>query len=100
MSRPDSVYRLALWGVPAFFLFRHHLPFGNVGFAVLPVDAVTVGDMTTTEHPTDPLAASFAVLLRGPLTELYALLWRVGVLEVRTNERRPRQLAEYSRATG
>jgi len=83
------------------------LPFGNVGFAILPVGAVTVGDMTTTEHPTDPLAASFAVLLRGPLTELYALLWRVGVLEVVTTERRQPRLAttgpaaaEYRRATG
>jgi len=80
------------------------LPFGNVGFAILPVGAVTVGDMTTTEHPTDPLAASFAVLLRGPLTELYALLWRVGVLEVGTAERRqPRLVAAqptYRRATG
>lgn len=63
--------------------------------------------MTTTEHPTDPLAASFAVLLRGPLTELYALLWRVGVLEVVTTERRNPELvatgtapAEYRRATG
>ncbi|PJE21675.1 MAG: hypothetical protein CK431_20530 [Mycobacterium sp.] len=83
------------------------MPFGNVGFAVLPVDAVTVGDMTTTEHPTDPLAASFAVLLRGPLTELYALLWRVGVLEVVTTERCHRRsvatrsaAVEYRRATG
>ncbi|MHA7649681.1 Rv1535 domain-containing protein [Mycobacterium sp. ML4] len=72
--------------------------------------------MTTTEHPTDPLAASFAVLLRGPLTELYALLWRVGLLEVVTTERAPRRASrrsgvrrypapvpsrpEYTRATG
>ncbi|OBK25817.1 hypothetical protein A5634_26005 [Mycobacterium asiaticum] len=40
------------------------------------------GDITRTDHPADPLASSFAVLLRGPLTELYALLWRAGVLDV------------------
>ncbi|QLL08112.1 Rv1535 domain-containing protein [Mycobacterium vicinigordonae] len=40
--------------------------------------------MTTTDARLDPLAASLAVLLKRPLTELYALLWRAGVLEVGT----------------
>ncbi|WP_238305369.1 MULTISPECIES: Rv1535 domain-containing protein [Mycobacterium] len=44
--------------------------------------------MTTTDARLDPLAASLAVLLRRPLTELYALLWRVGVLEVGTRAQR------------
>ncbi|WP_081287790.1 Rv1535 domain-containing protein [Mycobacterium asiaticum] len=46
--------------------------------------------MTTTDHPADPLVSSFAALLKGPLTELYALLWRVGVLEVATTANAPR----------
>ncbi|OBI81416.1 hypothetical protein A9X01_23920 [Mycobacterium asiaticum] len=63
------------------------MPFSNEGFAVAPDGAVTVGNMTTTDHLADPLASSFAALLRGPLTELYALMWRVGVLEVGTSDR-------------
>jgi hypothetical protein len=73
------------------------LPFSNEGFAVAPDGAVTVGYMTTTDQPADPLASSFAVLLRGPLTELYALLWRAGVLEVGAKtDRAPRRAPENS----
>ncbi|XEC49122.1 hypothetical protein ROJ27_00454 [Mycobacterium tuberculosis variant bovis] len=46
--------------------------------------AVTVGGMSTrTDALADPLASSFALLLTVPLLELYAVLWRVGVVEVR-----------------
>ncbi|MGB9221805.1 Rv1535 domain-containing protein [Mycobacterium sp.] len=39
--------------------------------------------MTRTDLPADPLISPIAALLNVPLRELYALLWRVGVLEVR-----------------
>ncbi|WP_252159481.1 Rv1535 domain-containing protein, partial [Mycobacterium tuberculosis] len=38
---------------------------------------------TRTDALADPLASSFALLLTVPLLELYAVLWRVGVVEVR-----------------
>ncbi|OBB92507.1 hypothetical protein A5782_13620 [Mycobacterium sp. 852002-40037_SCH5390672] len=34
----------------------------------------------------DPLVSSFASVLRVPLLELYALLWRVGVVEIRHSD--------------
>jgi hypothetical protein len=64
------------------FLFRHHLPFGNEGFAVAPGSAVTVGFMSTTDKMADPMITSLASVLSVPLFELYALLWRVGVVEI------------------
>ncbi|WP_264020610.1 Rv1535 domain-containing protein [Mycobacterium saskatchewanense] len=43
---------------------------------------------------TDPLASSIASVLRVPLVELYALLWRVGVVDVRRDGRaRPAAVA-------
>jgi len=42
----------------------------------------------------DPLVSSFASVLRVPLIELYALLWRVGVVEIRHDERAPRRGAK------
>lgn len=39
----------------------------------------------------DPLVSSFASVLRVPLLELYALLWRVGVVEIRHNDQAPRR---------
>ncbi|WP_231989990.1 Rv1535 domain-containing protein [Mycobacterium sp. 852002-51971_SCH5477799-a] len=39
----------------------------------------------------DPLVTSFASVLRVPLIELYALLWRVGVVEIRHNDQVPRR---------
>ncbi|OPE47881.1 hypothetical protein BST27_24645 [Mycobacterium intermedium] len=38
--------------------------------------------MATTDALADPLVSSLAALLSVPLTELYALLWRVGVVEI------------------
>ncbi|WP_253851542.1 Rv1535 domain-containing protein [Mycobacterium sp. 1423905.2] len=38
--------------------------------------------MSTTDAPADPLVSSFAALLSVPLRELYALLWRAGVVEI------------------
>ena len=49
--------------------------------------------MTTTDALRDPLASSFAGLLRGPLTELYAVLWRVGVLDVVVRDQAPRRVS-------
>jgi hypothetical protein len=46
---------------------------------------------TMTDTGGDPLVSSFASVLRVPLLELYALLWRVGVVEIRRNERTPRR---------
>ena len=42
---------------------------------------------TKTDTGGDPLVSSIASVLRVPLLELYALLWRVGVVEVRNPER-------------
>ncbi|RAU93800.1 hypothetical protein DQP58_15620 [Mycobacterium colombiense] len=39
----------------------------------------------------DPLVSSIASVLRVPLVELYALLWRVGVVEIRHSDRAPRR---------
>jgi len=58
------------------------LPFGNEGFAVAPGNAVTVGFMSTTDKMADPMITSLASVLSVPLFELYALLWRVGVVEI------------------
>jgi len=59
------------------------LPFGNEGFAAEPDGAVTVGRMgRTRQQQADPLISPIASFLRAPMLELYALLWRVGVLEI------------------
>jgi hypothetical protein len=63
------------------------LPFGNEGFADEPDGAVTVGRMGRTDQPqADPLISPIVSFLRVPLLELYALLWRVGVLEIAESE--------------
>ncbi|WOP62959.1 Rv1535 domain-containing protein [Mycobacterium tuberculosis] len=46
---------------------------------------------TRTDALADPLASSFALLLAVPLLELYAVLWRVGVVEVRGAHRGTRR---------
>ncbi|WP_428838987.1 Rv1535 domain-containing protein [Mycobacterium kyorinense] len=38
--------------------------------------------MSTTDALADPLACALAVALTVPVIELYAVLWRAGVLEV------------------
>jgi hypothetical protein len=38
--------------------------------------------MTRTDTQADPMISPIAALLNVPLRELYALLWRVGVVEV------------------
>lgn len=38
--------------------------------------------MSTTDALSDPLAAALAVVLTVPVVELYAVLWRVGVVEI------------------
>ncbi|HKI40054.1 MAG: Rv1535 domain-containing protein [Mycobacterium sp.] len=47
--------------------------------------------MSTSDSVADPLASSIASVLKVPLVELYALLWRVGVVDIRHSDRtRPR----------
>src|ERR1700739_3932712 len=43
--------------------------------------------MSTTDSAADPLVSSIALLLRVPLVELYALLWRVGGVGVWHSDR-------------
>lgn len=54
------------------------------------------------DHPADPLASSFAVLLKRPLTELYAVLWRAGVLEIVSTQPAPQRHSQeqFQRAAG
>ncbi|MGN6334608.1 Rv1535 domain-containing protein [Mycobacterium sp.] len=49
---------------------------------------------TMTDTKGDPLVSSFASVLRVPLLELYALLWRVGVVEIRDSDRAPGRAAK------
>jgi hypothetical protein len=67
------------------------LPFSNEGFAVSPGRTVNVGLMSTTNPLADPIISSVAVVLSVPLFELYALLWRVGVVEIVGTDRGPRR---------
>nr|WP_231120858.1 Rv1535 domain-containing protein [Mycobacterium colombiense] len=46
---------------------------------------------TMTDTGGDPLVSSVASVLKVPLVELYALLWRVGVVEIRHSDRAPRR---------
>ncbi|WAJ45873.1 Rv1535 domain-containing protein [Mycobacterium sp. Aquia_216] len=61
--------------------------------------------MSTTDSLADPIFSSVASVLRVPLLELYALLWRVGIVEIvqpdRTHRRAPRFSSRVApRATG
>ncbi|WP_077086532.1 Rv1535 domain-containing protein [Mycobacterium rhizamassiliense] len=42
--------------------------------------------MSTTDNLADPIVSSFVSILCVPLNELYALLWRVGVVEIRHDD--------------
>jgi hypothetical protein len=46
----------------------------------------------------DPLASSIASVLKLPLLELYALLWRVGVVDIRPSDRTRHRSARQSQA--
>ncbi|MEB3021581.1 Rv1535 domain-containing protein [[Mycobacterium] crassicus] len=50
--------------------------------------------MRATEVLAEPLAEVTAILLTVPIVELYALLWRAGVLEVElpASKRRPAEV--------
>jgi hypothetical protein len=78
----DFLHGLGLRRCVPRFLFRHHLPFSNEGFATTPGLAANVGLMPTTESLADPKISPFARVLSVPLVELYALLWRVGVVQI------------------
>lgn len=43
--------------------------------------------MSTTDVTGDPLLAPFAALLRVPLIQLYAVLWRFGIVDVAHRDR-------------
>ncbi|WP_096866341.1 Rv1535 domain-containing protein [Mycobacterium interjectum] len=45
----------------------------------------------------DPLVSSIASVLKVPLVELYALLWRVGVVEIRHSDRTAHRSSRMSR---
>jgi hypothetical protein len=76
------------------------LPFSNDVFANKPGVAVTVGDMSMTDGLTDQLPQVLAPVLTVPLIQLYAVLWRVGVVEiVKTRQASNRQrVAALARA--
>src|SRR6201996_3934160 len=73
---------LCLGGFTPRALFGHHLPFSNLSVAIVTGDAVTVRVMSTTDSLADPLGGAVAGLLAVPLIQLYAVLWRVGAVEV------------------
>ncbi|WP_421845889.1 Rv1535 domain-containing protein [Mycobacterium sp.] len=55
--------------------------------------------MSRTDALADPLISSFVSVLRVPLLELYALLWRVGVVEVhQTHQANPPLAGSHSAA--
>ncbi|BAX90798.1 Rv1535 domain-containing protein [Mycobacterium shigaense] len=46
--------------------------------------------MSTTNDLADPIVSSFVSVLSVPLFELYALLWRAGIVEIRHHQPRGR----------
>ncbi|HEV7582644.1 MAG TPA: Rv1535 domain-containing protein [Mycobacterium sp.] len=52
--------------------------------------------MSTTDSLADPIFSSVASVLRVPLLELYALLWRVGIVEIVEPDRRLRRSPRFS----
>ena len=42
--------------------------------------------MSTTDNLADPIVSSFVSLVSVPVFELYALLWRAGIVEIRDND--------------
>ncbi|WP_108926013.1 Rv1535 domain-containing protein [Mycobacterium montefiorense] len=52
--------------------------------------------MSTTDSLADPIFSSVASVLRVPLLELYALLWRVGIVEIVEPDRRYRRYPRFS----
>ncbi|MGF2945094.1 Rv1535 domain-containing protein [Mycobacterium sp. Lab-001] len=49
--------------------------------------------MSRTETPADPLVSPVASVLAVPLRHLYALLWRAGIVEVRSGPARRQSAA-------
>ncbi|WP_255361356.1 Rv1535 domain-containing protein [Mycobacterium sp. 1245111.1] len=60
--------------------------------------------MSTTDSLADPLGGAVAGLLTVPLTQLYAVLWRLGAVEVVTRSestgRTPARRTAYQRMHG
>ncbi|MGC2652831.1 MAG: Rv1535 domain-containing protein [Mycobacterium sp.] len=54
--------------------------------------------MSTTDALSDPLAAALGAVLTVPVVELYAVLWRVGVVEILASRRSPGRMPATSAA--
>jgi hypothetical protein len=52
--------------------------------------------MSTTDSLADPIFSSVASVLRVPLLELYALLWRVGIVDIVQHDRTHRRAPRFS----
>ncbi|WP_419538492.1 Rv1535 domain-containing protein [Mycobacteroides franklinii] len=64
-------------------LFSHGLPLRNFQFSVSPDTPVTVVTVSSNDVPAvDPLTGLAAEVLTPPFRQLYALLWRVGVVKI------------------
>src|SRR5882757_11048195 len=105
LAFPDMGDGIRLGGVAPRVLFRHHLPFSNLSVAIVTGDAVTLRVMSTTDSLADPLGGAVAGLLTVPLIQLYAVLWRVGAVEVvatrsESDRRPPAPRAAYLRRHG
>jgi hypothetical protein len=69
------------------------LPFSNLGFVAEPGRQVTVLCMSATDSLADPLAIALARVLTVPLVQVYAVLWRLGVVEVLETDRASMRLS-------
>jgi hypothetical protein len=81
------LHRFTLGYFSARLVFDHHLPFSNEGFAVEPGAVVRVDCMRATDALAPPLVAALGCVLTVPMVHAYAVLWRLGVVEVRQNDR-------------
>ncbi|WP_407664290.1 Rv1535 domain-containing protein [Mycolicibacterium psychrotolerans] len=61
--------------------FGHSLPFGHGEFAVPTPDIRTVEGVSTSGASSDPVSVVSHVIAI-PLREMYAALWRLGVLVI------------------
>ncbi|MCV7031248.1 Rv1535 domain-containing protein [Mycobacterium sherrisii] len=55
---------------------------------------------STTDALADPIVASLASVLSVPLFELYALLWRAGIVQIVEPDRRHRRPPRFSARSG
>ncbi|MGW4098390.1 Rv1535 domain-containing protein [Mycobacterium sp. NPDC004974] len=67
-----------------FRIFCHWSPFGHVDFDISTCRLRSVRGVSTSGSgaPADPLTDAVSRVLAVPLRELYAVLWRCGVLDI------------------